>query len=63
MASSAPDPQCRRDLEPLCHRLHDLGWVKGQNLAIFRLPQFLPLCPDFVVEIRSPSDRRYIPSG
>jgi Uma2 family endonuclease len=41
-------------------RAPDAGWVLRSRLAGFTAEQkqkFLPLCPDFVVEIRSPSDR------
>jgi Uma2 family endonuclease len=41
-------------------RAPDGAWVLRSRLASLSLEQkqkFLPLCPDFVVEIRSPSDR------
>jgi Uma2 family endonuclease len=41
-------------------RAPDAAWVKRFRLATLTADQkqkFLPLCPDFVVEIRSPSDR------
>ena len=41
-------------------RVPDVGWVLRSRLALLTPEQkqkFLPLCPDFVVEIRSPSDR------
>jgi Uma2 family endonuclease len=41
-------------------RAPDTAWVLGSRLATLTAEQkqkFLPLCPDFVVEIRSPSDR------
>jgi Uma2 family endonuclease len=41
-------------------RAPDAGWVLRSRLAPLTAEQkqkFLPLCPDFVVEIRSPSDR------
>jgi Uma2 family endonuclease len=41
-------------------RAPDVAWVLRSRLAPFTPEQkqkFLPLCPDFVVEIRSPSDR------
>ena len=41
-------------------RAPDAGWVLRSRLATLTTEQkqkFLPLCPDFVVEIRSPSDR------
>ena len=41
-------------------RAPDAAWVKRSRLATLTADQkqkFLPLCPDFVVEIRSPSDR------
>jgi Uma2 family endonuclease len=41
-------------------RSPDASWVHRDRLAAFapeELERFLPLCPDFVVEIASPSDR------
>ena len=41
-------------------RAPDVAWVRRVRLATLTTDQkqkFLPLCPDFVVEIRSPSDR------
>lgn len=41
-------------------RSPDAAWVKRSRLALLTPEQkkrFLPLCPDFVVELRSPSDR------
>ena len=41
-------------------RAPDAAWVLRSRLTAFTAEQkqkFLPLCPDFVVEIRSPSDR------
>jgi Uma2 family endonuclease len=41
-------------------RAPDAAWVLRSRLATLTPEQkqrFLPLCPDFVVEIRSPSDR------
>jgi len=41
-------------------RAPDAAWVRRSRLAALTADQkqkFLPLCPDFVVEIRSPSDR------
>jgi Uma2 family endonuclease len=41
-------------------RSPDAAWVRRDRLAGLTLEQkerFLPLCPDFVVEVRSPSDR------
>ena len=41
-------------------RSPDAAWVKRTRLAALTSDQkkrFLPLCPDFVVELRSPSDR------
>jgi Uma2 family endonuclease len=41
-------------------RAPDVAWVRRSRLAVLTADQkqkFLPLCPDFVVEIRSPSDR------
>lgn len=38
----------------------DASWVLGFRLAMLTAEQkekFLPLCPDFVIELRSPSDR------
>jgi Uma2 family endonuclease len=40
-------------------RSPDASWVKGMRLASLTPEQkkrFLPLCPDFVIELRSPSD-------
>ncbi|AFY73288.1 hypothetical protein Syn7502_01185 [Synechococcus sp. PCC 7502] len=40
-------------------RSPDASWLKLERLAAFTLEQrqkFLPLCPDFVVELRSPTD-------
>lgn len=41
-------------------RSPDASWVRNERLASVPLEQrtrFLPLCPDFVIELRSPSDR------
>ena len=41
-------------------RSPDAAWVARERLASFTAEEkgkFLPLCPDFVVELRSPSDR------
>ena len=41
-------------------RSPDASWVRRERLADLSAQQkerFLPLCPDFVVELRSPSDR------
>jgi Uma2 family endonuclease len=41
-------------------RSPDASWVRREKLATLRREEkqrFLPLCPDFVVELRSPSDR------
>ena len=41
-------------------RAPDVAWVRRERLAGLsaeQKAQFLPLCPDFVVELRSPSDR------
>jgi Uma2 family endonuclease len=40
-------------------RSPDASWVKRERLANFTVEQkqrFLPLCPDFLIELRSPSD-------
>ncbi len=40
-------------------RAPDAAWVKRSRLTTFSAAQkkkFLPLCPDFVIELRSPSD-------
>jgi Uma2 family endonuclease len=40
-------------------RSPDVAWVKRSRLALLTAEQkkkFLPLCPDFVIELRSPSD-------
>lgn len=40
-------------------RSPDVSWVKKARLAVLTPEQkqrFLPLCPDFVIELRSPSD-------
>jgi Uma2 family endonuclease len=40
-------------------RSPDVSWVKRTRLAVLTHEQkqrFLPLCPDFVIELRSPSD-------
>ena len=40
-------------------RSPDASWVSKERLAAIPLEQrtrFLPLCPDFVIELRSPSD-------
>jgi len=40
-------------------RSPDVAWVKRSRLALLTPEQkrkFLPLCPDFVIELRSPSD-------
>jgi Uma2 family endonuclease len=44
-------------------RSPDVSWVKKSRLAILTAEQkqrFLPLCPDFVIELRSPSDNMKI---
>lgn len=41
-------------------RSPDAAWVRRERLAVLsaaEMERFLPLCPDFVVELRSPSDR------
>jgi Uma2 family endonuclease len=41
-------------------RAPDAGWVLKERLAVLTKQQkrrFLPLCPDFVIEVVSPSDR------
>ncbi len=41
-------------------RAPDASWVRRsrlKNLTVKQKQRFLPLCPDFVVELRSPSDR------
>ncbi len=41
-------------------RSPDAGWVRRSRLAALTKEQkgkFIPLCPDFVVELRSPTDR------
>lgn len=41
-------------------RAPDVAWVKRSRLATLTPEQkekFIPLCPDFVIELRSPSDR------
>ena len=41
-------------------RSPDASWVKNERLATVspeERTKFLPLCPDFVIELRSPSDR------
>ena len=41
-------------------RSPDAAWVKRSRLAALtpeQKKQFLPLCPDFLIELRSPSDR------
>ncbi len=41
-------------------RSPDASWVRRQRLARLtrqQLERFLPLCPDFVIEVASPSDR------
>jgi Uma2 family endonuclease len=48
------------DLPNGATRSPDASWVLQSRLATLRPEQkrkFLPLCPDFVVELRSPSDR------
>ncbi len=40
-------------------RAPDAAWVRRERLVALSAPQrkrFLPLCPDFVIELRSPSD-------
>lgn len=42
------------------NRAPDASWVKMSRLAKIssgRKKKFIPLCPDFVIEVRSPSDR------
>ena len=41
-------------------RAPDAAWVRRERLAALTAEQkrkFLPLCPDFVIEVRSPTDR------
>ena len=41
-------------------RSPDASWVRGERLAALTAEErgkFLPLCPDFALELRSPSDR------
>ena len=41
-------------------RSPDVAWVKRERLAVLTSEQkkkFLPLCPDFALELRSPTDR------
>jgi Uma2 family endonuclease len=41
-------------------RSPDVAWVRRERLVgltSMQLEKFLPLCPDFVIELRSPSDR------
>ncbi len=41
-------------------RSPDAGWVRRERLVQFTAEQkrrFLPVCPDFVIELRSPSDK------
>ena len=41
-------------------RAPDAAWVRRERLATLTAAQkrkFLPLCPDFVIEVRSPTDR------
>ncbi len=41
-------------------RAPDVAWVRRKRLATLTAEQkrkFLPLCPDFVIEVRSPTDR------
>ncbi len=48
------------DLPNGATRSPDVSWVKRSRLAALTPEQkkkFLPLCPDFVIELRSPSDR------
>lgn len=47
-------------------RAPDASWVWGEWLASLTAGQkewFLPLCPDFVIELRSPSDRSSVLQG
>jgi Uma2 family endonuclease len=56
-------------------RSPDAAWVRRERLADLKAEQkqrFLPLCPDFLIELRSPSDplapieakmREYIENG
>ncbi|NOT53080.1 MAG: Uma2 family endonuclease [Deltaproteobacteria bacterium] len=47
------------DLPNGAMRSPDASWVKRARLTALSPPQkkrFLPLCPDFVIELRSPSD-------
>jgi Uma2 family endonuclease len=42
-------------------RSPDVAWVRRTRLAVLppeQLERFLPLCPDFVIELKSPSDLR-----
>ena len=53
------DSSCGYILPNGAMRSPDASWVRRSRLAQFtaaQIERFLPLCPDFVIEIRSPSD-------
>jgi Uma2 family endonuclease len=55
----ATDSSTGFDLPNGATRSPDAAWVKRTRLATLtdeQKAQFLPLCPDFVIELRSPSD-------
>ena len=55
----APDSSAGYRLPNGAVRSPDASWVSNERLAGVPLEQrtrFLPLCPDFVIELRSPSD-------
>jgi len=54
------DSSCGFHLPNGATRSPDAAWVSRRQLAGFSSEEkrkFLPLCPDFVIELRSPSDR------
>ncbi len=54
------DSSARFNLPNKASRAPDAAWVRRERLAELtpeEKEKFLPLCPDFVIELRSPSDR------
>jgi Uma2 family endonuclease len=55
----ATDSSAGFDLPKGATRSPNAAWVRRSRLAVLSEEQkarFLPLCPDFVIELRSPSD-------
>jgi Uma2 family endonuclease len=52
--------QTNFEIMPGVHKMPDAAWVskaRWQQLTPSQQDKFVPLCPDFVVELRSPTDK------